>query len=85
MGEWSTRQEAAVKNLERALLRCKKNGVALIGMDSDLLAFGRLTLSHHHGGNIYIGDRYGALREMQEQDKLQKVEDHGAYLDSGGW
>jgi hypothetical protein len=72
-------QLAAIDNLELALARCAMKGVALVGMDDQLLAFDAAELlkvredprGDHHEGYRRIGSIL--------------VKDSGAYVDSGGW
>jgi len=64
-------QLSAIKSLERALKKVANAGIGLYGMDDSLLAY-------IGDGN---GDAYGLTRSG---DDSIEVENHGAYIDSGG-
>lgn len=76
------RQRDIIDRLERALYAANKAGIAICGMDSELLA--------------YRADDFDRLAEetstYDAQDTLQNesktgisIEHNGAYRDSGGW
>ena len=73
-------QEAALKMLQDALGACFEAGICLVGMDDTLYAYRRSDLQE--AGYFETGaDRLEALRCTP----CDTIEDHGAYLDSGGW
>lgn len=70
-------QLRAVAALERALGRCAAAGVAICGMDRDLIAYDAERL------RAASDDVHEAQRMLAGESVL--VEDHGAYRESGGW
>jgi len=76
---FTTRQLQAIENLERALAKIDKYGLCLIGMDDSLLLFNKDELFDHG----YRDDMpHEAMRDL-EQGRL--IQDHDAYIGSGGW
>jgi hypothetical protein len=81
-------QVRAVRVLEAALAACAGQGVALFGMDDELLAYSRAKLvTAGYFGKRAAGERLvtRACREVLEKTEHESVNDHGAYVDSGGW
>lgn len=64
-------QLAAVKALERALKRCAAEGVALFGMDDNILALPKAALSGDDDHDLYC--EHGIA-----------IDHGGSYVDSGG-
>lgn len=86
-------QERAVASLERALARCAKAGVAICGMDGDLIAyraddFDRLRDEQPTGVNAR-GTSFSAYDVQSFLNNVahtaRPINDHGTYRDSGGW
>ena len=78
-------QEAAIRSLERALGRCAKAGVALCGMDQDLIAYDAAVLEAGNENRGSGHDLYESQRRLNDAGESITVEDHGAYRESGGW
>lgn len=72
-------QRAALRSLERALKKCAEAGLVLQGMDGTLLICDKQALMD----NGYNEDPVAAMKATD--DETETVQDHGAYLDSGGW
>jgi hypothetical protein len=74
-------QARAVEFLEKALEMCAERGVALFGMDNGLFAYSRAKLVTAGYFDQPDKDVLSVLRAVEHLD----VNDHGAYVDSGGW
>lgn len=77
-----SRQKQAIRNLEKALERCERNGVVVMSMDDQLIAYDRERLKTLEDKE---GDLYKAQRRMSELLEDEPIDHHDAYLDSGGW
>lgn len=75
--ELNTAQKLAVKRLERALKACYHADLWLHGMDRSLL----ITNDHQTGAD----SPHEINHSTRSQDLIAHVNDHGAYVDSGGW
>ena len=75
--EFTQAQRKAIERLSRALLSCKKVGLALRGLDDDLLAI-----------PLKEAIKRGHSPELDDHDAWQgswNIEHDGVYIDSGGW
>lgn len=68
-------QDRALAQLERALLACQRAGIRVIGMGDTLIAQDQRDLDGVDG-------QFGALASP---DRRTGIQDHGAYVDSGGF
>jgi len=79
-GELTDKQRKALESLSRAFNACKKAGLVFVGMDNSLLAFEK---SWHAQATT----EYSICEQQYIENGFQgySVDDHGCYLDSGGW
>lgn len=76
------KQQAAIKRLEKALKAAREAGLGIIGMDSRLYAYDRQELeSLGYFEGLSSQKHLAALHDAD----YEMLDDHGAYLDSGGW
>jgi hypothetical protein len=75
--EYNKRQTAAIARLEKALAACKKAGLAMRGMDADLLVLPRKeAVARGYDEEL---DDHAAWRDAWS------IEHSGVYIDSGGF
>ena len=71
-------QVDALLVLESALRRCRRSGLAFVGMDDSLLAFDGVSLNK-------AGWQVDSHKSMKACGQGYKVKTAGSYRDSGGW
>jgi hypothetical protein len=90
---WTREQTLALAQLERAFAAAKKAGIAICGMDTDLIAYPSRSLAAalriaearpnlHTSG---LGGLYEAQRILCDRGRDRTVNTHKVYRDSGGW
>lgn len=81
----NAKQEAAIKKLEAALKACKDADVRLFGMDSELLAYDGKLVNEVRQKIGWTPDAHEIRDYTDYQYQGETVNDHGAYMYSGGW
>jgi Mrp family chromosome partitioning ATPase len=80
--KFNNKQLIAIDNLEKALKQLYDSGLRVQGMDSNLNLFKCKDYEQIYQKH---NDFYKAFSEMQQKEMIKLIEDHGAYLGSGGW
>lgn len=85
--EWTSKQQAAIDQLEAALAAARRAGIAICGMETTLLAYKARELDEAERAARMRGEGlYEAQHELaNERDRCHSLDHHGAYRDSGGW
>ena len=74
-------QDKAIASLRRALTKCKKAGLSIIGADSDLAIFS--AARHIELLKKYDGDQYKAISHHLNEDDCPTISG-SAFIDSMG-
>ena len=79
-GDITDKQTEALRSLSKAFNECKKAGLVFVGMDNTIRAFKK---SWH----AQATKEYSICEQQYIENGFQgySVDDHGSYLDSGGW